>query len=232
MFNKELLYRWVAFGKKTLSIVIGSILFAVGVVAMLNADMGMNTWAVLDVGVQTHIDMTLGQITQITGFIALCLGWLMGFPPGYATLISIFSMGNAIDMLLNLEIIPKPVIIAGRLLLIVLSAACFGAGSLFYVKPKLGAGPRDSLMMGLIKKLSLPIAHIRICLELIVTIVGYSLGGPVGVGTLLSAFLVGYAVDIAFKMGGYDREAEHMNIIDLFMFLTKTEEDNVPMNKL
>ncbi len=221
MFNKVLVERWITFLKKTLSIILGSVLFALGVVAMLNADLGMNTWAVLDVGIQSKVDLTLGQITQITGFMALILGWLLGFPPGYATLISIFFMGNAIDQIIQLQILPHPTIIATRLLMIIFSAACFGLGSLLYVKPELGAGPRDSLMMGLIKKLSMPVAHIRIGLELIVITVGYIMGGPVGIGTLLSAILVGYAVDIAFRLGGYDRDADHMSIPALCRYLTE-----------
>ena len=220
MFNKALVDRWITLLNKTFSIFIGSILFALGVVAMLNADLGMNTWAVLDVGIQNHLDLTLGQITQITGFIALGCGWLLGFPPGYATLISIFFMGNAIDQIILLSVVPEPTVITDRLFMVVFSAACFGVGSLLYVKPELGAGPRDSLMMGLIKRLSLPVAQIRIGLEFIIIAIGYLLGGPVGIGTLLSAVLVGYAVDFSFKLGGYNREADHMSIPALYRFLT------------
>ncbi|MCW4050483.1 MAG: membrane protein [Candidatus Bathyarchaeota archaeon] len=186
---------------------------------MLNADLGMNTWAVLDCGIIKHVDLTLGQTTQLTGFIALGAGWLMGFPPGYATLISIFFMGNAIDQMIKLGFMPQPAGLPGKLFLIVFSAACFGAGTLLYVKPELGAGPRDSLMMGLIQRLSSPVAYIRIGLELVVIIIGYLLGGPVGVGTLLSSVLVGYAVDIAFRVGGYKREAQHMGLGELVRWL-------------
>jgi len=221
MFNNSLVDRWKTLLQKTLSILIGSILFALGVVVMLNADLGMNTWAVLDVGIQNHIGLSLGTITQITGFMALGFGWLLGFPPGYATIISIFFMGNAIDQILRLQIVPQPSVFAARLLMVVFSAACFGVASLLYVMPELGAGPRDSLMMGLIKKLSLPVAYIRIGLELVVIAIGYLLGGPVGIGTLLSAVLVGCAVDIAFKLGGYNREAAHMSIPALINFLTR-----------
>jgi len=221
MFNKALIDRWVALLKKTLSILIGSILFALGVVTMLNANLGMNTWAVLDVGIQNYIDLTLGQITQITGFMALSCGWLLGFPPGYATLISIFFMGNAIDIIILLNVVPHPMEITLRLIMVAFSAACFGVGSLLYVKPELGAGPRDSLMMGLIKRLSLPVAQIRIGLEFIIIAIGYLLGGPVGIGTLLSAVLVGYAVDFSFRLGGYNREADHMSIPVLYRFLTE-----------
>jgi uncharacterized membrane protein YczE len=214
MFNK-----WIQFMGKTASIALGSILFAFGVVAMLKADLGMNTWAVLDCGFTQHVNLSLGQVTQITGFIALGLGWIMGFPPGYATLISIFSMGTAIDVIIQLDFVPAPIALESKLALIVFSSTCFGAGTVLYVNPGLGAGPRDSLMMGLIQRLNYPVAHIRIGLELGVILVGYSLGGPVGVGTLLSAILVGYSVDFAFKLSGYDREKQHMGLKELYTFL-------------
>ena len=221
-FNKTLKQRWTTFAKKTSSIILGSILFAVGVVAMLNADMGMNTWAVLDCGLIKHVDISLGLMTQVTGFIALGVGWAMGFPPGFATLISIFTMGNAIDLVINMQLIPQPASTPGKLGLIILSAICFGIGTLYYVKPELGAGPRDSLMMGLIKRLSYPVAYIRIGLELAVIIIGWLLGGPVGIGTLLSTILVGYSVDLAFKLGGYNRETTHMGFSELYRHLTET----------
>lgn len=218
MFNNGF-ERWGKLLTKTISILLGSIFFALGVVAMLNANLGMNTWAVLDVGIQNHTNLSLGTITQITGFMALAAGWLLGFPPGYATIISIFFMGNAIDQLLRLQIMPTPTQLILRILLVFSSAAFFGLGSLLYVKPELGAGPRDSLMMGLIKRFDLPVVYIRMGLELVVILIGYMLGGPVGVGTLLSAVLVGYAVDWSFKLGGYNRETEHMSLVELYRYL-------------
>jgi uncharacterized membrane protein YczE len=214
MFNK-----WVQFGWKTISIILGSVLFAFGVVTMLNADMGMNTWAVLDCGITHYVNLSLGQVTQITGFLALGLGWFMGFPPGYATLISIVFMGNAINTIIQIGVVPTPTALTSKLALIVLSAVCFGAGTVFYVTPELGAGPRDSLMMGLIQRLRYPVAYIRIGLEFAVILVGYLLGGPVGVGTLLNSVLVGYTVDIAFRISGYDRDTKHMGLQELYTFL-------------
>lgn len=217
MFNKD---KWVQFGKKTISVILGSILFAFGVVAMLNADLGMNTWAVLDCGIKQHVNLSLGQVSQITGLIALTLGWVMGFPPGYATLVSIFFMGNAIDWIIQINIVPTPTFLSSKLLLIVLSAACFGVGTVLYVKPELGAGPRDSLMMGLVQKLRYPVVHIRIGLEFAVIFVGYLFGGPVGIGTLINSILVGFAVDLSFRIGGYDRDALHMGLGELYSYLT------------
>ena len=56
----------------------------------------------------------------------------------------------------------------------------------------LGCGPRDTLLVGLAKHLRrIPIGAVSIVLLTLVTAVGYLLGGPVGIGTLICAFCFG-----------------------------------------
>jgi len=210
---------WALFLLKTLSILLGNALFALGIASFLHADLGMNTWAVLDVGIVGHTSLTLGQSTQLTGLLALLLGWGLGFPPGFATVISVYSMGWFVDAVLLFGLVPQSADIAVRCALLMAGVALFGAGTFFYVNPRMGAGPRDSLMMGLIRRLDRPVSHVRTGLELSVLAVGYLLGGPVGVGTVVSAVLVGYAVDLAFKLGNYDRAAEHLDLYSLLLYL-------------
>lgn len=210
---------WAQILVKTLSILLGNILFALGIASFLHADLGMNTWAVLDVGIVGHSSLTLGQSTQLTGLIALLLAWGLGFPPGFATIISVYSMGWFVDAVLLQGLVPQSTDIIIRCMLLIAGIALFGAGTFFYVNPRMGAGPRDSLMMVLIRRLDRPVSHVRTGLELTILAVGYLLGGPVGVGTIASAVLVGYAVDLAFRLGRYDRDAEHMDLYSLLLYL-------------
>jgi uncharacterized membrane protein YczE len=151
--------------------------------------------------------------------MTLLLGWGLGFPPGFATIISVYSMGWFVDAVLLFGLVPQSADIVVRCALLMVGVALFGAGTFFYVNPRMGAGPRDSLMMGLIRRLDRPVSHVRTGLELSVLAVGYLLGGPVGVGTVVSAVLVGYAVDLAFKLGNYDRAAEHLDLYSLLLYL-------------
>ncbi len=215
----RIIRNWAQFFFKTLSILLGNALFALGIASFLNADLGMNTWAVLDVGIVGHTSLTLGQSTQITGLMALLLGWGLGFPPGFATIISVYSMGWFVDSVLLHGLVPQSTDIVVRFLLLMAGIALFGAGTFFYVNPKMGAGPRDSLMMGLINRIDRPVSHVRLGLELLVLALGYLLGGPVGIGTIVSAVLVGHSVDAAFRLGNYDRNAEHMNLYSLLQYL-------------
>lgn len=105
--------------------------------------------------------------------------------------------------------------------MLVMAIITMGWATYFYLRVELGAGPRDGLMEGLVKKVNKPLWMIRGSIEITVLIIGYSLGGPVGVGTLITAFTVGFAVQWAFKIGNYDsRNANHMNLIDLYKYLT------------
>ena len=97
------------------------------------------------------------------------------------------------------------------------SVLIMGIATYFYLRVELGAGPRDGLMEGLVIKLNKPVWLIRGTIEISVVIIGFFLGGPIGFGTLLLAFSIGPAVQLAFKLGNYDpKKAKHMNLVDLY----------------
>lgn len=195
---------------------LGLIFFALGIVLFLKADVGMNTWAVLDVGISKQMKITVGQATQITGLCALAAGWVLGFPPGLSTVMSALGLGFLIDAIINLNLIPPPQSPFEQFLFLALGVILFGPATYYTIKPGLGAGPRDSLMMGLVKRLPFSVALIRGGIEVVVVSLGYLLSGKVGVGTLFCAVLVGPVVDVSFRIGGYDRGSQHMDIFALW----------------
>jgi len=73
-------------------------------------------------------------------------------------------------------------------------------------------------MEGLVRKLNKPVWLIRGMIEITVLVIGFFMGGPVGIGTLLLAFLIGPSVQFAFKIGHYDpQKANHANLLDYFL---------------
>lgn len=216
MTSKE---QWLSFLAKLPSLFIGLFLFSIGVVLTLYADLGMAPWGVLQVGLTRFTPLSLGQITQLVGLAVLVLGWLMGFPPGFATVMNMFFVGYFMDVIMNTGLLSTPATLVGKLLMLLAGIAVLGAASFLYMNPMLGAGPRDGLMMGLVQKLDRPVSQVRGAIEVTVLVVGGLLGGPVGIGTVISALTVGYAVQFAFKLGGYDRKAKHLNLFDLVKLL-------------
>ncbi|MBD3205106.1 membrane protein [Candidatus Bathyarchaeota archaeon] len=204
------------------SLFLGLFLFAVGVVMNLNSGLGMSPWGVFQVGLSQSTTLTLGQISQLVGLSVLVIGWAMGFPPGFATFMNMYFIGLFIDKIIQFTLIPKPTGLVSQFLLLLGGIIMIGTGSYFYLNPKLGAGPRDGLMMGLVRRTDLPVSVIRGGIEVTVLVLGYFLGGPVGVGTLVTALTIGYSVQMAFKLGGYDKKAEHLNLYQLARQLAQT----------
>jgi len=192
-------------------------------VMTLYADLGMAPWGVLQVGLTRYTSLTFGQVSQVVGLAVLVLGWLLGFPPGFGTVMNMYFVGLFMDLIMAWGLVPTPETLPGQLALLVGGILVLGAASYMYLNPRLGAGPRDGLMMGLVQRLGRPVYQVRGAIEVTVLVLGYLLGGPVGVGTLITAFTTGYAVQLAFRLGGYDKDARHLDLYGLFRYLRGSE---------
>lgn len=210
---------WVSFLAKLPGLIFGLFLFALGIVMNLYSNLGMSPWGVLQVGIANYVPLTLGQVSQVVGLVVLIIGWLLGFTPGFATLMNMYFIGLFTDLIMEWGLVPSFSGLLGEYLLLLGSIVAIGVGSLLYMGPKLGAGPRDGLMLGLVQKLDRPISQVRGAIELTVLILGYLMGGPVGVGTVINALTVGVSVQFFLRIGGYDRSSKHMNLFELARFL-------------
>ena len=72
-----------------------------------------------------------------------------------------------------------------------------GIGSGIYLITNLGPGTRDGLMKGISETFHKPIYLIRLSIEIIVVILGWILGGTVGLGTLMFAILIGPIISVS-----------------------------------
>lgn len=218
---------WFVFLRKLPSLFFGLFLFAAGVVANLYSGLGMSPWGVLNVGLANILPLTLGQVSQLIGLVVIVIGWVLGFAPGFGTLANMYFIGLFIDLIIEWNVIPTPNSPLEQFLLLFASIAVLGAGSYFYMHVQLGAGPRDGLMVGFMRRLNRSVAYVRGAIEVSVLVVGYLLGGPVGIGTVLTALTVGYSVQLAFRMGRFDsKKAKQLNLLELFRCLCG--EDQLP----
>lgn len=223
---------WLNFLKRLPFLFFGLFLLAVGLVANLQSNLGMNPWGVLHVGIAIISPLTFGQSVQVVGFAVIILGWLMGFAPGFGTFANMYFVGFFVDLIIGWDLIPVQTEIPWQLGLLLFSIVVMGIGSLFYLKVQLGAGPRDGLMIGLTKKLNKPLQYVRGGIEITVSILGYIMGGPVGIGTLVTAFTIGYSVQLFFKLGGFDGKSEQMNLLQLYRFLKSNKNRDTSEAKI
>ena len=194
---------------------------AIGIVANLYASLGTSPWGVFHVGLTIITTLTLGQITQIVGLVIVLLSWLLGFSPGFGTFANMITIGFFIDLVIDWKIIPTQTQIGFQILQLISSIIILGAGVFLYLKAQLGAGPRDGLMVALTAKFNKPVSHIRVPMDIIVSILGYLLGGPLWIGTIITALTLGYCIQFFFKIGRFDSTSEQLSFTKLYQIIKK-----------
>ena len=186
----------------------------------LYSNLGMSPWGVFQVGLAEIVPLTLGQVSQVVGLAVLVLGWALGFPPGLGTVANMYLVGLFIDLVMAWNLLPQPTELVPQVVMLVLGIVVIGIASLLYLGVQLGAGPRDGLMVGLVTKLDRPVSHVRMAIEVTVLVMGFFLGGPVGIGTILNALLTGPVVQQSFRLGGFNPKSEQVDLYKLARILS------------
>lgn len=216
---------WILIARKLPSLFFGLFLYAVGMGVVLYASLGTSPWETFSLGIINYIPLTFGQASQIIGLFVLVASFFIGVIPGIGSILNMYFIGFFFDLVDKMGMFKTPVSLVGKLFSLIIGIFILGWGTYFYLRVELGAGPRDGLMEGLVKKFQKPVWLIRGVIEITVLTIGYFLGAPVGIGTLITAFTVGFSVQLAFKIGKYDsRTVEHENVIIMFKRLSSKEE--------
>jgi uncharacterized membrane protein YczE len=182
------------------SLVAGLFLFAVAIVAILESELGLSPWDVLNQGLSRHTPLSFGMANVAVGLVVLCLAWSLGGPPGIGTVANAVLVGVFIQALTSIggvdALSEQP--IGVRVALLLGGTALIGPASAFYIGADLGAGPRDTLMLVGARRTRFRIGIVRATLELCALAAGIVMGGTFGVGTVLFALLVGPIIETSF----------------------------------
>ena len=173
-------------------LIFGLIIFGFGEGLLILSTTGNSPWSVLAEGISKNSKLSIGAATFLVSVSVLFLWIFLRQKPGLGTIFNIIIISGMIDVTLYFFDPPSSNIL--KYLLAIFSVMLVGIGSGIYLVANLGPGPRDGLMTGLTKITNLPIALVRACLEISVVIVGWYLGGTVGLGTLIFAFGIGPCV--------------------------------------
>jgi len=171
---------------------LGLIIFGLGEGLLIISTIGASPWNVLHQGLALNLGLSVGTWAFLISLIVLLLWFFLDEKIGMGTILNFIIIAMMID--LTIYFFKAPNLWIGQFLLCVISVLMVGLGSGIYLIARLGPGPRDGLMTGLQKKTGFSIALIRGAIEVIVVLCGWSLGGTVGIGTLLYALGIGPAV--------------------------------------
>lgn len=186
--KRELLIRWSFF-------TVGLIILALGISLTIKAErLGIGPWDVFHVGLYNQFGLTVGSWSIITGLaIVLFSSLATKTMPKIGTFLNMVLIGVFIDIF-TIFILPDPETLLMNIFVFIIGIIVLAYGIGIYVAPNLGAGPRDSLMLVITEFTGWKVQWVRNGIEVIVFVLGWLLGGPVGIGTLIIALLLGTLV--------------------------------------
>lgn len=177
----------------------GIIVLSLGIALTIKGQqLGVGSWDVLHIGLVKNFGLTVGMWSIILGLIILAIDAVISKRlPKLGTYLDMFLAGIFIDIFLY--VLPDAHGWFEQILAFALGLLLLGFGCGMYMVANLGVGPRDTLMLLLVQRLGWSVNRARTTMEVSVAVIGFLLGGPVGLGTLLMAFGLGAIVQWALK---------------------------------
>lgn len=202
---------------------IALIINGLGVFLTIHASIGAGPWDVLNLGLSKTFGILYGNASITVSLIILIIDICMKEPIGIAMFIDAFTVGKAVDFFDHLHIIPQPTSLPGSVVMMLIGLTIMGYTQYLYMDACLGCGPRDTLLVGLAKIFhKIPIGVVSIIMLSMATFVGFLLGGPVGIGTLICAFCAGPIMQFAFRTVGFNATGiVHQNLAQSAAVLRK-----------
>ena len=172
----------------------GLALYGFSIALLVQAELGLMPWSVLDQGIARSTGISLGTSTIVVGAVVL-LAWIpLRQRPGVGTLSNVVVIGLALDA--SLAVLPEVDSLPLRLALLVAGVVLNALATAAYIGVELGPGPRDGLMTGLVRRTSRSVRLVRTGIEVVVLVLGVLLGGTIGLGTLVYAVAIGPLVQV------------------------------------
>ena len=175
-------------------LILGLFLFGLGESLIITASIGMSPWTVLAEGLSLTSGLSIGVLTFIISLVVLLLWIPLKQKAGIGTILNVIIIAAVIEW--SLPYLPHPETFLMQIFQAILGTLIVGFASGIYLIANLGPGPRDGLMTGCQRVTNLPIAWVRVFLEITVISIGWLLGGTIGVATVIFAFGIGPAVSL------------------------------------
>lgn len=208
---------------------LGLFLYAVGIVLTMKANIGYASWEVFHAGLSTVFGIQIGTVSILVGLVLCVISLLAGEKLGLGTLCNMVFIGLFMNLLLGLDLFPTLSNFYLGVLQMVVGLFVISVATVYYISSGFGAGPRDSLMVVLTRKTRLSVGTCRSGLEILVVVIGALLGGSFGIGTILAAVLIGFCVQITFKLFRFDpTTVVHENFMDTFRNFSKVKTAKLP----
>ena len=208
--------------RNSLIATLGLMLFGLGVHLTIQADIGVAPWDALNLGLSKTFGILYGTASVIVSFAIIAVDLLLREPIGIGTVLDAVVVGKTVDLINWLGIIPfVEDNITVSIAVMLTGLFIMGLGQVVYMRAGLCCGPRDSLMLAINRRLKkLPVGAVSVLMMIIVLLVGWRLGGPIGIGTIVCTFGIGIMMQFAFVITRFEpKDVEHTGFLECWNIL-------------
>ena len=212
--------------KEWLQIAAGLFVFAFGVHLTIKANIGLAPWDCLGMGISYHTPLNYGLSMTAMAVAILLIDLALRERIGFGTIIDALLTGNFVQLFNDLDRLPENHSLLLGVAIMLVGFVFMALGMWIYMRAAQGCGPRDSLLIGLGKRLPrLPIGAVEILLWAAVLLLGGLLGGPVGVGTLISTVCAGAVMQLVYNLLRFEpRSIRHRDVAEIARALGGRQE--------
>lgn len=215
---KKLILEWIR-------IIIGLFVFAFGVHLTIFANIGLAPWDCLGMGISYHTPLNYGLSMTLIALTVLGIDVLLKEKIGFGTIIDALLTGNFVQFFNSFNPFKLNDKLWLGIIIMIIGFVFMALGMEIYMKSEQCCGPRDALLVGLGKRMpKVPIGIVEVILWGVVLLFGWLLGGPVGIGTLISTFGAGVVMQFVYTLIRFEpRDLKHRGVIETIRSIKQTD---------
>lgn len=219
--RKRVILEWVR-------IVAGLVVFSFGVHLTIYANIGLAPWDCLGMGIAKHTPFNYGISMTLMAVSILLIDMLLKERIGFGTIIDAVLTGNIVQTFNYLNPFPENHNLWIGIASMLIGFVFMALGMWIYMSAQQCCGPRDALLVGLGKRMpKIPIGIVEVILWAVVLLIGYLLGGPVGIGTLISTFGAGLVMQLVYSSVKFEpRDLKHKDVVAIVKILAGKKDEN------
>ena len=213
--EKRVLLEW-------LRILLGLIIYSFGVYLTIYANIGLAPWDCLGMGISCHTPLNYGSVMVLIGVCAIMIQLLLKERIGIATVLDAMITGNLVQLLTDISPYPENHSLWLGIIFMLFGFLFIALGMYVYMSAEQGCGPKDGLLIAIGKRLpKIPIGIVEVLLWAVVTLVGWLLGGAVGIGTVISTFGAGAVMHLFYSAIHFEpRKLKHKSLTEALKLLS------------
>ena len=206
---KNILLGWI-------KIVFGLLIFSFGVHLTIRANIGLAPWDCLGMGIAAHTPLNYGLSMTLIAVTVLLIDIVLKERIGFGTVIDALLTGNFVQIFNDIDPFPENNSVKTGIIIMLAGFVFMALGMWAYMSAEQCCGPRDSLLVGIGKRMpKVPIGLVEILLWAVVLLCGWLLGGPVGIGTLISTFGAGLVMQLVYNIIHFEpRDLKHKSLTE------------------